>query len=181
MTWRWSITASSREIADPEKLRGRRLVLRRHLHGLHHRPDQPLSKPHLRSWQRPILSSYGHDQYQKDYETELGHPWENKAAWKRSRRSYRVTKSPRPRFSWAAKSIGTFPFSAANRCSRLIKRLPPPPNSSCIPANTTNSKRPLTSRTASSGYLAWYAHYVKGESTPARSRTCRTRNQEKGE
>src|SRR5882672_4502882 len=43
-----------------------------------------------------FISSYGHDQYQKDYETELGHPWENKAAWEKISPFYRVTNITTP-------------------------------------------------------------------------------------
>src|SRR5207244_8932100 len=37
-----------------------------------------------------IASFYGHDHYQRDYDIELGHPWDNKAAWDRISPFYRV-------------------------------------------------------------------------------------------
>ncbi|PYT72721.1 MAG: S9 family peptidase, partial [Acidobacteria bacterium] len=37
-----------------------------------------------------IASFYGHDHYQRDYDIELGHPWDNKEVWDRISPFYRV-------------------------------------------------------------------------------------------
>src|ERR1700685_2384777 len=42
------------------------------------------------------LTGYGHDQYFKDYELELGRPWENRAPWERTSQFYNVAKITTP-------------------------------------------------------------------------------------
>src|SRR5262249_20117943 len=41
-------------------------------------------------------SMYGHDQYQKDYFTELGYPWDNKALWDKLAPFYKVKNITTP-------------------------------------------------------------------------------------
>jgi len=43
-----------------------------------------------------FTSSYGHDHYQKNYETELGRPWDNKALWEKVSPFYRVNNITTP-------------------------------------------------------------------------------------
>src|SRR6266704_3921725 len=43
-----------------------------------------------------MTSGYGHDQYVKDYEAELGRPWENKAVWEKISPYYRVNNITTP-------------------------------------------------------------------------------------
>src|SRR5258708_35808987 len=43
-----------------------------------------------------FTSLFGHDQYQKDYFTELGYPWENRAVWDRIAPFYRVKEITTP-------------------------------------------------------------------------------------
>src|ERR1700732_3401064 len=42
------------------------------------------------------ISNYGDHQYQKDYETELGRPWESEAVWKKLPPFYRVANITTP-------------------------------------------------------------------------------------
>src|SRR5947207_2786959 len=43
-----------------------------------------------------IASGFGHDQYQKDYFSELGYPWNNKAVWEKISPFYRISNITTP-------------------------------------------------------------------------------------
>ncbi len=69
-----------------------------------------------------FASFYGHDEYQKDYQAELGYPWEKKEL------SFASRTSLPPPSSWAAISIGTSPSSVASRCTRPSRASAAPPS-----------------------------------------------------
>ena len=64
-------------------------------------------------------TNYGHDQYQKDYEAELGRPWENQGGVGRSCRRFTTwRRSRRRRYLWAGRLIGMCRSLAGSRCIR---------------------------------------------------------------
>ena len=67
-------------------------------------------------------TNYGHDHYQRDWETELGRPWEKKALWDKispvlSRDQHHHADTDHGR----ATSIGMCPSSMGSRCIRRLR------------------------------------------------------------
>jgi len=127
-----------------------------------------------------FISSYGHDQYQKDYETELGHPWENKAAWEKISPFYRVTNITTPTLFMGGEIDWNVPILGGEQMFQALKRLGRTTELVVYPGEYHEFKTPSHIKDRLERYLAWYAHYVKGESTPARPAPAEPKS-EKGE
>ena len=127
-----------------------------------------------------FISSYGHDQYQKDYETELGHPWENKAAWEKISPFYRVTNITTPTLFMGGEIDWNVPILGGEQMFLALKRLGRTTELVVYPGEYHEFKTPSHIKDRLERYLAWYAHYVKGESTPARPAPAEPKS-EKGE
>jgi len=115
-----------------------------------------------------MTSMYGHDHYQRDYETELGRPWRTKPPGSTFSPFYRVKNITTPTLFMGAKSTGTFPSSAANRCTRPSSHLGRSTELVVYPGEYHEFKTPSHIKDRLERYLAWYGHYVKGDTTPAR-------------
>ena len=113
-------------------------------------------------------SSYGHDQYQKDYETELGHPWENKAAWEKVSPFYRVANVTTPTLFMGGDIDWNVPILGGEQMFQALKRLGRTTELVVYPGEYHEFKTPSHIKDRLERYLAWYAHFVKGDPTPAR-------------
>jgi dipeptidyl aminopeptidase/acylaminoacyl peptidase len=113
-------------------------------------------------------SSYGHDQYQRDYETELGHPWENKAAWERVSPFYKVANITTPALFMGGDIDWNVPILGGEQMFQALKRLGRTTELVVYPGEYHEFKTPSHIKDRLERYLAWYAHYVKGDPTPAR-------------
>ncbi|HEV1996040.1 MAG TPA: S9 family peptidase [Candidatus Acidoferrum sp.] len=115
-----------------------------------------------------FISSYGHDHYQKDYETELGHPWENKAVWERVSPFYRVANITTPTLFMGGEIDWNVPILGGEQMFQALKRLGRTTELVVYPGEYHEFKTPSHIKDRLERYLAWYAHYVKGDSAPAR-------------
>src|SRR5579859_6074270 len=70
-----------------------------------------------------FLSMYGHDQYQKDYETELGLPWENPAAWTKVSPFRNVAKITTPTLFMGGNIDWNVPILGGEQMYQALKRL----------------------------------------------------------
>lgn len=113
-------------------------------------------------------SSYGHDQYQRDYETELGHPWENKAVWEKISPFYRVNSITTPTLFMGGDSDWNVPILGSEQMYQALKRLGRTAELVVYPGEYHEFKTPSHIKDRLERYLAWYNHYVKGDSAPAR-------------
>jgi len=113
-------------------------------------------------------SFYGHDHYQRDYETELGHPWENKAVWERVSPFYKVAKVTTPTLFMGGEIDCNVPILGGEQMYQAMKRLGRTTELVVYPGEYHEFKTPSHIKDRLERYLAWYAHYVKGDSTPAR-------------
>jgi dipeptidyl aminopeptidase/acylaminoacyl peptidase len=113
-------------------------------------------------------SNYGHDQYQKDYETELGRPWENQALWDKLSPFYRVNKITTPTLFMGGEVDWNVPVLGGEQMYQALKSLGRTTELVVYPGEYHEFKTPTHIKDRYERYLAWYAHYVKGESTPAR-------------
>jgi dipeptidyl aminopeptidase/acylaminoacyl peptidase len=115
-----------------------------------------------------FISDYGHDHYQRDYETELGHPWENKAVWEKVSPFYKVAAVTTPTLFMGGEIDWNVPILGGEQMFQALKRLGRTTELVVYPGEYHEFKTPSHIKDRLERYLAWYAHYVKGESTPAR-------------
>src|SRR5437762_644700 len=113
-------------------------------------------------------SFYGHDQYQRDYEAELGHPWENKAVWERVSPFYKVANVSTPTLFMGGAIDWNVPILGGEQMYQALKRLGRATELVVYPGEYHEFKTPSHIKDRLERYLAWYAHFVKGDSTPAR-------------
>ena len=113
-------------------------------------------------------SFYGHDQYQRDYEAELGHPWENKAVWERVSPFYKVANVSTPTLFMGGATDWNVPILGGEQMYQALKRLGRSTELVVYPGEYHEFKKPSHIKDRLERYLAWYAHFVKGDSTPSR-------------
>ncbi len=113
-------------------------------------------------------SFYGHDEYQRDYETELGHPWENKAVWEKVSSFYRVNNITTPTLFMGGDTDWNVPILGSEQMYQALKRLGRTTELVVYPGEYHEFKTPSHIKDRLERYLAWYNHYVKGDSAPAR-------------
>ena len=113
-------------------------------------------------------SFYGHDHYQRDYEAELGHPWENKAVWERVSPFYKVANVSTPTLFMGGATDWNVPILGGEQMYQALKRLGRSTELVVYPGEYHEFKKPSHIKDRLERYLAWYAHFVKGDSTPAR-------------
>jgi len=113
-------------------------------------------------------SFYGHDHYQRDYEAELGHPWENKAVWERVSPFYKVANVSTPTLFMGGATDWNVPILGGEQMYQALKRLGRATELVVYPGENHEFKTPSHIKDRLERYLAWYAHFVKGDSTPAR-------------
>ncbi|HEX4546530.1 MAG TPA: S9 family peptidase [Candidatus Acidoferrum sp.] len=115
-----------------------------------------------------FLSDYGHDQYQRDYETELGHPWENKAAWERISPFYQVANVTTPTLFMGGDLDWNVPILGGEQMYQALKRLGRTTELVVYPGEYHEFKTPSHVKDRLERYLAWYGHYVKGDAASPR-------------
>jgi len=112
-------------------------------------------------------SFYGHDQYQRDYETELGRPWENHALWDKLSPFYKVANITTPTLFMGGDIDWNVPILGGEQMYQAMKSLGRETELVVYPGEYHEFKAPSHLKDRLERYLAWYAHYVKGEPTPA--------------
>jgi dipeptidyl aminopeptidase/acylaminoacyl peptidase len=113
-------------------------------------------------------SLYGHDQYQKDYETELGLPWENPAAWTKVSPYRNVAKVTTPTLFMGGNIDWNVPILGGEQMYQALKRLGRTTELVVYPDEYHEFSLPSHIQDRLERDLAWYAHFVKGDPTPAR-------------
>jgi len=121
-------------------------------------------------------SLYGHDQYQKDYETELGLPWENQAAWIKISPFRNVAKVTTPTLFMGGNIDWNVPILGGEQMYQALKRLGRTTELVVYPDEYHEFKLPSHIKDRLERNLAWYAHFVKGDPTPARPEPSPKRN-----
>jgi dipeptidyl aminopeptidase/acylaminoacyl peptidase len=115
-----------------------------------------------------FISDYGHDHYQRDYETELGHPWENKAAWEKVSPFYKVASVTTPTLFMGGDIDWNVPILGGEQMYQALKRLGRATELVVYPGEYHEFKTPSHLKDRLERYLAWYNHYVKGDPAPPR-------------
>jgi len=112
-------------------------------------------------------SMYGHDQYQRDYITELGTPWENHALWDKLSPFYKVTNITTPTLFMGGNIDWNVPILGGEQMYQAMKSLGRETQLVVYPGEYHEFKTPSHLKDRLERYLAWYAHYVKGDPAPA--------------
>jgi len=114
------------------------------------------------------ITLYGHDIYQKDYETELGLPWEHKALWEKISPFYKVANITTPTLFMGGDVDWNVPIIGGEQMYQAMKRLGRTTELVVYPGEYHEFTGLAHIKDRLERDLAWYAHYVKGEATPAR-------------
>lgn len=114
-----------------------------------------------------FTSLYGHDQYQKDYFTELGYPWENQAVWTRVAPFYRVKDITTPTLFMGGNIDWNVPVLGGEQMYQALKALGRETELVVYPGEFHEFTIPSHLEDRLKRYLAWYGHYVKGDAAPA--------------
>ncbi len=115
-----------------------------------------------------IASGFGHDQYQKDYFYELGYPWENKVGWEKISPFYRIQNITTPTLFMGGDIDWNVPIIGSEQMYQALKSLGRTTELVVYPGEYHGFTTPSHLKDRLERNLAWYAHYVKGDSTPAR-------------
>jgi dipeptidyl aminopeptidase/acylaminoacyl peptidase len=115
-----------------------------------------------------MTSGYGHDQYIKDYDSELGRPWENKAGWEKISPYYRVNNITTPTLFMGGDVDWNVPIIGGEQMYQALKSLGRTTELVVYPGEFHGFTTPSHIKDRLERYLAWYAHYVKGDSTSPR-------------
>jgi len=115
-----------------------------------------------------IASFYGHDHYQRDYEIELGHPWENKAVWDKISPFYRVADITTPTLFMGGDIDWNVPILGSEQMYQALKTLGRTTELVVYPGEYHGFTTPSHMKDRMERFMAWYAHYVKADGTPAR-------------
>ena len=114
------------------------------------------------------VTNYGHDHYQKLWELELGLPWENRALWEKLSPFNKVTSITTPTLIMGGEIDWNVPIINSEQLYQALKRIGRVPTELIVyPGEYHGFTTPSHIKDRLERYLAWYAHYVKGESTPA--------------
>ena len=112
-------------------------------------------------------SLYGHDQYQRDYETELGLPWDKPAVWEHVSPFHNITKVTTPTLFMGGNIDANVPVLGGEQMYQALKRLGVPTELVVYPDEYHEFTLPSHLQDRLQRDLAWYAHFVKGDATPA--------------
>src|SRR5947208_998785 len=115
-----------------------------------------------------FVSFYGHDHYQRDYEAELGHPWESTAVWEKVSPFYRVNSITTPTLFMGGEIDSNVPILGGEQMYQALKRLGRTTELVVYPGEYHEFKTPSHIKDRLERYLAWYNHYVKGDPASAR-------------
>src|SRR5262249_14010323 len=114
-----------------------------------------------------FTSLYGHDQYQRDYFTELGYPWENRALWDKDSSFYKVKNITTPALFMGGNIDWNVPILGGEQMYQALKPLGRDTALVVYPGEYPEFATPTHIADRLARYLAWYNHYVKGATSPA--------------
>ncbi len=109
------------------------------------------------------ISNWGHDEYVKDWELELGLPWKNRALWEKLSPFNSVERVATPTLVMGGDQDWNVPINNSEQLYLSLKRLGVPTLLVVYPGEFHDFTKPSYLKDRFERYLAWYAHYVKGE------------------
>jgi dipeptidyl aminopeptidase/acylaminoacyl peptidase len=114
-----------------------------------------------------FISLYGHDEYQRDYYTELGYPWEHRATWDKLAYFYKVENIKTPALFMGGNLDANVPVLGGEQMYQALRALGRQTELVVYPNEYHEFTIPSHIEDRLKRYLAWYNHYVKGDAAPA--------------
>jgi dipeptidyl aminopeptidase/acylaminoacyl peptidase len=109
------------------------------------------------------ITNWGHDHYSKDWEYELGLPWEHRELWEKLSPFTRVKNITTPTLIMGGDQDVNVPVINGEQLYQSLKRLGIPTLLVVYPGEYHEFERPTFIQDRYHRYLFWYGHYVKGE------------------
>jgi len=109
------------------------------------------------------VANYGHDHYQKDWEAELGLPWENREGWERISPWNDVDKIVTPTLVMGGKEDWNVPIQNSEQLYQALKRRGIETQLVVYPDQGHGISRPSFQRDRYQRYLDWYDSTVRGD------------------
>jgi dipeptidyl aminopeptidase/acylaminoacyl peptidase len=107
-------------------------------------------------------ANYGHDHYQRQWEAELGLPWETTDLWIRISPFYSVAKIKTPTLILCGQEDWNVPLQNSEQLYQALRRLGVPTELIVYPGQGHAIRRPSFQKDRYQRYIAWYDTYVKG-------------------
>ncbi|NIP79418.1 MAG: prolyl oligopeptidase family serine peptidase, partial [Gemmatimonadetes bacterium] len=108
------------------------------------------------------LSNYGHDHYQRQWEAELGLPWETGEAWDRISPFTYVEDIVTPTLIMGGALDWNVPILNSEQLYQALKRLGRETLLVVYPGEHHGIRRPAFQKDRLQRWLDWYDRYVKG-------------------
>jgi dipeptidyl aminopeptidase/acylaminoacyl peptidase len=115
-----------------------------------------------------FTSLWGHDQYVRDYIAELGLPWEHRDVWDHVAPFWHMQDIHTPTMFVGGNIDWNVPLLGGEQMYVSLKALGRETLLVVYPDEYHEFKTPSHIKDLNERYLAWYAHYVKADGTPAR-------------
>jgi dipeptidyl aminopeptidase/acylaminoacyl peptidase len=115
-----------------------------------------------------FTSLWGHDQYVRDYIAELGLPWEHRDTWDHVAQFWHMKDIHTPAMFVGGSIDWNVPVLGGEQMYESLRALGRETLLVVYPDEYHGFKAPSHIRDLHERYLAWYAHYVKADGTPAR-------------
>jgi dipeptidyl aminopeptidase/acylaminoacyl peptidase len=110
-----------------------------------------------------LVTNWGHDLYVREWEIELGLPWQNRALWEQLSPFHRVAKITTPTLVMGGDIDWNVPIINGEQMFESLKRLGVPTLLVVYPGEYHEFRRPSFIKDRWERNLAWFNHYVKGE------------------
>jgi dipeptidyl aminopeptidase/acylaminoacyl peptidase len=107
------------------------------------------------------LANYGNDHYQRQWEAELGLPWQNAAAWMKISPFFRLDHIVTPTLVMGGDADMNVPIIGGQQLYQGLKRLGRDTELVVYPGETHSIRRPSFQKDRFERYIAWYAKYLK--------------------
>jgi dipeptidyl aminopeptidase/acylaminoacyl peptidase len=117
-----------------------------------------------------ISSFYGHDHYRLEYDIELGYPWDSKAkpVWDKISPFYHVADITTPTLFMGGDLDSNVPILGGEQMYQALKTLGRETELVVYPGEFHGFTVPSHIKDRMERFVAWYAHYVKADGSPAR-------------
>ena len=107
------------------------------------------------------LANYGNDHYQRQWEAELGLPWQNTDLWIKLSPFYRLDKIVTPTLVLGGDADMNVPIIGGQQLYQGLKRLGRDTELIVYPGETHAIRRPSFQQDRFERYIAWYSKYLK--------------------
>jgi dipeptidyl aminopeptidase/acylaminoacyl peptidase len=107
------------------------------------------------------LANYGNDHYQRQWEAELGLPWQHPEAWMKISPFFRMDKIVTPTLVLGGDADMNVPIIGGQQLYQGLKRLGRDTELIVYPGETHAIRRPSFQQDRFERYIAWYSKYLK--------------------